>query len=202
MIKLLLSSGHGGNDSGAIGNGLNERDYCFDFVNRIHWILMNCYEYYDSFECIRVPNGANADDDVKGAVDFVNANYINGENTLAVDYHLNSFQDPDVHGWEIFCYNDQVSNFAANRLASLIKSTYDKLGIDFRGVKDGENKFGFISNTTPVSFIFELVFVTNLKEANILKGWDSSEQLAYGHAKALLDTLGVNYTVKQGTKFN
>jgi len=204
MKILFLSSGHGGSDPGACGNGLNERDFCDDFVNRVSWVLDNCFYFRGSFKHIRVPNGADANSDVNGAVNFINANYSScentlAENTLAIDYHLNAFSDPNAHGWEIFCYSDSSSNNIANTLANRLKPVYNSLNIPFRGVKDG-SQFGFIRRTVPTAFIFELAFVTNPREAEILKSWDGSEALVYSHAKALLDTLGMEYEIKPGSK--
>ena len=199
MNKLIISSGHGGSDPGACGNGLNERDFCNDFVNRIVWVLNNCFSYHSPLKILRVPNGADANSDVNGAVNFVNNNHVSGENTLAIDYHLNSFSDPGACGWEIFCYANSSSNATANRLANYLKPVYNSLSIPFRGVKNG-SQFGFIGRTIPTSFIFELAFVSNPREAEMLKGWDSSESLVYSHARSLLDTLGVQYTIKPGSK--
>lgn len=199
MEILFLSSGHGGSDPGACGNGLNERDFCNDFVNRVSWVLDNCFYFRSSFRHIRVPNGPDANSDVNGAVNFVNTNHNPCENTLAVDYHLNAFSEPSARGWEIFCYSDQASTAIANTLANNLQPVYNSLGIPFRGVKYG-SQFGFIGRTAPTAFIFELAFVTNPKEAEILKGWDSSEALVYSHAKALLNTLGVKYEIKPGSK--
>jgi N-acetylmuramoyl-L-alanine amidase len=66
-------------------------------------------------------------------------------------------------------------------------------------VKNG-SQFGFIGRTAPTAFIFELAFLTNPREAEILKSWNGSESLVYSHAKALLNTLGVQFDIKAGSK--
>lgn len=199
MGILFLSSGHGGSDPGACGNGLSERDFCNNFVNKVSWVLDNCFVYRSQFRHIRVPNGPDANSDVNGAVDFVNENHNPCENTLAIDYHLNAFGDPNARGWEILCYNDHQSTTIANNLANRLKPVYNSLDIPFRGVKNG-SQFGFIGRTAPTAFIFELAFLTNPREAEILKSWNGSESLVYSHAKALLNTLGVQYDIKAGSK--
>lgn len=199
MSKLLISGGHGGSDPGACGNGLNERDYCSEFIDRVRWVLDNCFNYRSPFKHIKVPNGSDANSDVNGAVTFVNNNYLSGENTLAIDYHLNASSNQKARGWEILCHTNSKSNEMANRLAKLLQPVYSKLEMPFRGVKCG-NDFGFIGRTKPTAFIFELAFVTNPYEAKTLKGKDSSESLVYSHARALLNTLGVQYEIKTGSK--
>jgi N-acetylmuramoyl-L-alanine amidase len=43
-MKLYLDPGHGGSDSGAVGNGLREKDITLDIGLRIRSILTNNYE--------------------------------------------------------------------------------------------------------------------------------------------------------------
>src|SRR4051794_5294066 len=43
MLKLFLDPGHGGTDSGAVGNGLREKDLTLDIALRIRDLLINNY---------------------------------------------------------------------------------------------------------------------------------------------------------------
>ncbi|PFK03837.1 N-acetylmuramoyl-L-alanine amidase, partial [Bacillus cereus] len=47
MFKLYVDPGHGGTDSGAMGNGLLEKDLTLDIALRIRMLLLNNYENVD-----------------------------------------------------------------------------------------------------------------------------------------------------------
>ncbi|TCJ89837.1 UNVERIFIED_ORG: N-acetylmuramoyl-L-alanine amidase [Anoxybacillus amylolyticus] len=44
MVKIFLDPGHGGNDTGAVGNGLLEKDITLFIALEINRLLQNEYE--------------------------------------------------------------------------------------------------------------------------------------------------------------
>src|SRR5699024_10640471 len=47
LMKLYLDPGHGGSDSGAQGNGMDEKNINLDIAQRIRTILTHEYSYVD-----------------------------------------------------------------------------------------------------------------------------------------------------------
>ena len=41
MVKIFIDPGHGGNDSGAVGNGLQEKNLTLQIASMIRNILLN-----------------------------------------------------------------------------------------------------------------------------------------------------------------
>lgn len=44
MVKIFIDPGHGGSDSGAVGNGLQEKNITLSIAQQIRRFLLNEYE--------------------------------------------------------------------------------------------------------------------------------------------------------------
>lgn len=96
LFKLYLDPGHGGTDSGAIGNGLQEKDLTLDIALRIRTLLLNNYENVDV--------NMSRETDV-----FVSlAERTNAANNWQADYflsiHINSADSSSANGYEDYIY--------------------------------------------------------------------------------------------------
>lgn len=97
MFKLYLDPGHGGTDSGAIGNGLLEKDLTLDIALRIRSLLLNNYENVD----VKMSRETDV---------FVSlTERTNAANTWQANYflsiHINSADSNSAKGYEDFIYN-------------------------------------------------------------------------------------------------
>lgn len=176
MPMVFLSAGHGGNDPGAVANGLYEKTINLN-------TLLACKE-----ELVR--HGVNVvcsrEKDVNDPVEqeVREANASNAD--IAVSFHANA---GGGDGFEVFYFS---KNAYGKKLATLCEKHAKTLGQNSRGVKAGD-KLYFIRNTKMASVLIESFFVDNATDKKI--GDTEEEQRAFGvaYAKAILEFLGIKY---------
>ncbi|MEG2230346.1 MAG: N-acetylmuramoyl-L-alanine amidase [Bacilli bacterium] len=122
--KVFIDPGHGGNDPGAIGNGMNEKDIVLEISKKVGNILTQ--------KGVTVEYSRTNDTYVSldGRAQMAN----NWGASLFVSIHSNSFGDSSARGTECFTYptaDSQNKKLSAN-VASAISS---KLGLINRGIK-------------------------------------------------------------------
>ena len=176
MPKVFLSAGHGGNDPGAVANGLYEKA-----INLT--TLLSCREellrHNVSVVCSRT---ADVEDPV--SKETSDANAVGAD--IAVSFHANA---GGGDGFEAYYYSTSAKG---KRLASLCEKYVTALGQNSRGLKHGD-KLYFIKNTKMTAVLVESFFVDNSTDKNI--GDTVAEQKAFGvaYAKAILEYLGITY---------
>ena len=174
--KVFLSAGHGGIDSGAVGNGLKEKDInlqtllaCKSELER-HGVVVVCSRTKDEIDTV--------------TQEVTEANSSGAE--IAVSFHANA---GGGDGFEAFYFS---SNAKGKKLAELGEKYVKALGQNSRGLKSGNHLY-FIKRTTMPSVLFESFFVDNAKDKTI--GDTVAEQQKFGvaYAKAILECLGITY---------
>lgn len=179
MAKVFLSAGHGGKDSGAVGNGLKE-----DEINL--QILKACKEELERHGVKVIASRLKDEDDpVQDEVKEANASGAD----VAISFHTNA---GGGDGSEAFAY---TSSKKGMKLAALGEKYVKELGQNSRGVKSGNHLY-FINHTTMPAVLFECFFIDNAKDKKI--GDTVKEQKAFGvaYAKAILEYLGIEYKAK------
>ena len=153
MNKLVcIDAGHGGYDSGAVGNGIKEKDVVLKVVKRIGRLLGDrgisiMYTrisdiYVGLKERCQIANSLNAD--------------------LFVSVHINSAASEQASGTETLCYNK-------NRLAEFIqKHLLSKLKLKDRGIKERKD-LAVLNGTLMTAVLCELAFLSNKAEAEFIK---------------------------------
>ncbi len=153
MSKLIcVDAGHGGDDSGAPGNGIKEKDVTLKAAERAGELLRKqginvvytriADNYVNLGERCRIANSNNAD--------------------LFVSIHINSSDNLQANGTETLCYS-------RNRLAELIqKNLLLKLKLRDRGVKERKDLY-VLNGTKMTAVLCELAFLSNKKEAEFIK---------------------------------
>lgn len=131
-ITIALDPGHGGGDTGAIGQNVYERDlnlkvakYLRDYLNE-----------YDDITVLMTHEGQNAENmTVLERGMFA----LNNNADLLLSLHFNSSSTSNVHGTEIFvtrCRTFDKYNKNTTELSNIILNNFSKLGIDItRGIK-------------------------------------------------------------------
>lgn len=174
MNKVFLTAGHGGNDSGAVANGLKEKD-----IN-LH-TLLGCKEELEKHGvkviCSRLKD---ENDNVYEEVREANASGA----SIAVSFHANAGKGD---GFEAFYY---VGNVKGKKLAQLAEKHIKALGQNSRGIKKGNHLY-FVRNTKMTAVLMESFFLDNATDKSI--GDTVAEQRAFGvaYAKAILEYLGI-----------
>lgn len=179
MPKVFLSAGHGGNDPGAVSNGLSEKTIN---LNTLLACKTELVRHGVAVACSRV---TDANDPVTQEVK--EANVSNAD--IAVSFHANA---GGGDGFEAYYHS---SNINGKKLAKLCEKHVKALGQNSRGIKTGD-RLQFIKNTKMTSVLVESFFVDNINDKTI--GDTVLEQKAFGvaYAKAILEFLGINYESK------
>ncbi len=174
--KVFLSAGHGGNDSGAVGNGLYEKNINLQILLACqaellrHGLVVVCSRTTDEKdpvnEEVREANASKAD--------------------IAVSFHTNA---GGGNGSETYYYPTDPNG---RRLAELCEKHTTALGQNSRGVKDGKN-LRFVNGTTMTAVLCECAFIDNASDIAIAD--TAAEQRAFGvaYAKAILEFFGIAY---------
>jgi len=161
---VVLDAGHGGKDTGARGDGIDEKD-----VNLA--IVLNVGERLTQ-KGIKVVYTRNDDsylslDEITSIANLYNA-------ALFVSIHSNANLSPDPSGTETYCYypmeNPQLylqKDERFNLATKLQQALVAKLGLNDRGVKQAN--FAVLRNTQMPSALVELAFISNPGECELLK---------------------------------
>lgn len=152
-MKVFINPGHDRMvDPGACGNGLEEADVVWDVGVLVQKYLENAgVEVLDCFQ----------DDDLGLVCEAANSMQAD----VFISIHCNSAISNLARGTETFVY-DFYSQ--ANKLAELVqKQIVTSVGTLNRGVK--EANFYVLRHTSMPAILVELAFVSNYKDAELLK---------------------------------
>lgn len=176
MAKVFLSAGHGGNDPGAVSNGLVEKE-----INLTTLLACNAELIRHGVQTV-CSRTTDENDPVGQEVQEANASGAD----LAVSFHANA---GGGDGFEAYYY---ASDANGKRLAGLGEKYVKALGQNSRGLKSG-NHLHFVKSTKMTAVLFESFFVDNATDKVI--GDTVAEQKAFGvaYAKAILEYLGITY---------
>ena len=176
MIRICVNAGHGGNDPGAVGNDIQEKDVNLRVALRLEEILRSVgYE---------VAMTRTADVGMSLAERMSKAQ----DSHLLVNIHHNGHSDPSARGIEVW---HQISSGVSEGIAG---ESHRKLtaAIPFpaRGIKTRENDhgtdwYGELRESPTTAIITETGFITNPTEAQ----WMKSGAFPTLQAQALADAI-------------
>ena len=170
-MKILINPGHGGNDCGAVGNGLIERDVALFIGNRVETYLQAVgYDarvfQYDGLKAIC--NEAN-----------------NWHADLFVSIHCNAFNGK-ASGTETIYYEHST---AGKKLANCIqRQIVSSLGTVDRGIKpkiSGDYDAYVTKYTDMPAVLVETAFIDNPNDAKLLV--DREDDFARAIARGVTD---------------
>ena len=170
MARILLISGHGGSDSGAVANGLTEKT--------MNWITMKA--------CSKVlqENGQTVIEDTENTKVSEEVILINSTKAdISINIHYNA---GGGDGFEGYYY---TSNAKAKQLLECIETEVKTIGQNSRGLKSG-NHLAVIKNTTPLSVLVEGAFIDS-NDRFIVDTIEEQEKIGQAYAKGILKYLGV-----------
>ena len=182
---IFLDPGHGGSDTGAVANGVREKDLTLSVYNKVSSRLASLGYL--------VLTSRNTDKDV-GLVNRADqANKSNADMFLSI--HFNAGGRGAAYGIETYYYRER-SNYdkhnnperleKSRKLAQKIQqSLVNKTGAYDRGVKS--ESFAVLRETSIPSILVELGFIDNPWEVSKIKTNEYQEKLADGIVNGIVE---------------
>ena len=189
MKKVFLGVGHGGKDSGAVGNGLFEKDlnlaialYCRDELVR-HGVE------------VKMSRTSDENDDLSEEIRECNSY----APTLAVDIHNNAGGGDGAEAF--YHYGGGTGEILAeNILHEIVDIGQNSRGAKTKQNAQGKDYYGFIRQTSCPAVIVECAFIDNVNDIQIVDTVDEQKDMGIAIAKGILKTLGIAYSLPQAYK--
>lgn len=180
--KVFLGVGHGGNDSGAVGNGLYEENLnlsialaCNDVLVR-HGVKTQMSRTKDENDTLN--------EEIKECNTF--------KPDLAIDIHNNAGGGDGAEAY--YHYGGGLSKtLADNVLAEIVKIGQNSRGAKTRKNAQGRDYYGFIRETSAPAVIVECAFIDNKTDIAIIDTAAEQKTMGIAIAKGILKTLGIAY---------
>lgn len=179
MTKIFLDAGHGGSDSGAVGNGLREKDLTLDIAKRIRKYLNDNYTGY----AIKLSRTSDVYLSLSQRTNMANA----WKADLFVSIHINAGGGT---GYEDFIYNGSTSS--KTRSSQDIIHTEIMRNID--NVRDrGKKKanFAVLRLSNMPALLTENLFIDTKADADKLKQSSFLDAIAKGHGDGIAKFFGL-----------
>lgn len=193
-VKLYFDAGHGGKDSGAVGNGLYEKNIVLTLAKKTEEIVKANYKNIEVMQTrtsdIFLSLDERTDKANKWGAD------------IFVSFHCNASTSPTARGFETYIYPQADARTRAfqNVIHSEIWNQISKTaGVTDKGKKQAN--FHVLRESSMVALLSENLFVSNSSDADLLKQENFLDKLAWGHAIGLEKFLGlqkVDKPIEQG----
>lgn len=183
--KIVIDAGHGGKDSGAVGNGLLEKNITLA-------LALACREYL---------NATYSDLDVKLTREtdvFIElSERANIANNFGADvflsFHINANPNASANGYESYIYNGFSAGATKEKAEKLQyavhKAAAARVNMNDRGMK--EANFAVVRETNMSAILTESGFISNKLDTDKMKTPQWIQATAQGHAEGLAAFLGL-----------
>lgn len=180
--KVFLGVGHGGTDSGAIGNGFKEKDLNLSIALACNEILTN--------HGVTVIMSRTKDENDTIYNEIAECN--NFKPDLAIDIHNNA---GGGDGAECFYHHKggKGKTLAENILTEIVKTGQNSRGVKTRINSNGKDYYAFIRETNAPAVIVECAFIDNSADIQIINNKDRQAAMGIAIARGILRTLGIPY---------
>lgn len=180
MAKVYVGIGHGGYDSGAVGNGFKEKDLTLS-------IGKYCNERLKQYGIeTKISRTTDCDSSIKSKVAASNA--FNAD--VCMDIHINA---GGGDGSEV--YYSHVSPNGKKLAQSIVDATLairqNTRGIKVRLDKDGTDYYGMIRETDAPAVLVECAFIDNATDIQIINTEAKRKAFGYAIADGVAKYLGV-----------
>ncbi|MGG6437365.1 N-acetylmuramoyl-L-alanine amidase [Saccharococcus caldoxylosilyticus] len=184
MVRIVLDAGHGGQDSGAVGNGLKEKDLTLAIVKHIGRLL-------GDYESVEVHYTRTDDRFLELSERAAIANKLKADYFISV--HINAGGGT---GFESYIFNNtkDAKTIAYQNVihAEIMKAIGN---VTDRGKKRAN--YAVLRETHMPAILTENLFIDNASDATKLKSEQFLLQVAYGHVVGLEKAFGLK---KKGGK--
>ena len=180
--KIFIGVGHGGTDSGAVANGLKEKDLnlaivlaCRDELTR-HGVTVGMSRTKDEADPLA--------DEIKECNAF--------KPDYAVEIHNNAGGGDGV---EIYHHygGGKGKTLAQNVLNEIVAIGQNSRGLKIKKNDQGKDFYGWIRQTVAPACLIECAFVDNKKDITIIDTAAEQKAMGIAIAKGVLKTLGIKW---------
>lgn len=176
MVKLFIDPGHGGSDSGAVGNGLREKDLTLTLAKKVRDLLTN----YENVQ-VRLSRDTDIFISLNGRADMAN----NWGADYFMSIHINASGGT---GFETYIHTGASS--ASVRYQDIIHpAIVSSIDIRDRGQKSAN--YAVLRETTMPAILTENGFIDNASDASKLKSDAFLNKVAQGHVDGLVKAFGL-----------
>jgi len=182
LVKIFIDAGHGGKDSGAVGNGLQEKNITLDICQRIAAGL-KAYENTTVLMSRTSDTFPSLDDRTNEA----NA----AKADLFISVHINSGA-ATARGFESHIYTTADAGTKALQNVmhqEIYNAAYKDAGEPDRGKK--QSNFHVLRESNMKAILTENLFISNTADAKNLSSADFRQKIAQGHINGLEKFLGL-----------
>lgn len=196
-LTIVIDAGHGGEDGGAEGNGLVEKELNLDVSKRLSSLLRNAginvvmtreddvllYDVNSDYE------GKKKYQDVRRRLEIAQSQ----ENPVFVSIHMNYFAQTQYSGLQVwYSKNDARSRILANLVQSNVKSRLQPN--NKRNIKEATSAIFLLDNATFPAVLIECGFLSNPEEARALGDENYRQELAKSIYQAIMTFISQNNT--------
>ncbi|MBW8350278.1 N-acetylmuramoyl-L-alanine amidase [Bacillus sp. IITD106] len=179
--KIVIDAGHGGKDSGAIGNGFFEKNIALDIAKKVEYYLNT---YYLGHE-VRLTRSDDTFLELKDRANIANR----WGADVFVSIHLNSF-DSKTSGYEDYRHSKKTDGvLLQNIMHKHIAPIYSSNGIKDRGEKKAD--FAVLRETNMPAILTENGFIDNSGDMALIKQEWFRNLIAKAHADGIAEFLGL-----------
>lgn len=196
-ITIVLDAGHGGEDGGAQGNGLSEKDLNLDITLRVATLLreqgVNVVLTRDTdillYDTESDYKGQKKAQDLRKRLEITNS----CENPVLVSIHMNYFAQTQYSGLQVwYSKNDSRSKTLANLIQSNVKNTLQPN--NNRATKEATSSIFLLHNATFPAVLIECGFLSNPDEARALGDANYRQELANSIFHSIMTYISQNNT--------
>lgn len=169
-MKIFINPGHGGDDCGAVGNGLKERDVVLRIGKRVENYLRAVGYDVKLFQY----------DGLQAICDDANSWYAD----YFISIHCNAVDNPQAHGTETF-----FASPAGEKLALAIQNQIVKTLGTFHRKVERRNHYVTLHTDMPAVLV-ETAFLSNTDDAKLLR--EREDDFARAIARGISDFFAAN----------
>ena len=172
QAQVILDAGHGGSDPGKIGlNNLLEKEKITAELTR-----------KEDKGLVTTGDGSKKTEDMQARVKMINET----KPVLTVSIHQNSYEDPEIHGAQVFYYSHSREGEA---VAKILQESLQEIDPENHRQAKANETYYLLRRTKVPTVIVECGFLTNPEEAEKLSGEEYQEQVAEAVAKGIAKCL-------------
>jgi N-acetylmuramoyl-L-alanine amidase len=195
MVKIYWDKGHGGRDSGAVGNGLQEKELVSKIVNYGMSYLSSNYEGFEQ-KTSRVSDETRTLDQRTDEANSWGA-------SLLVSVHINSATAKTANGFETHIYPSVDAKTIAfqNMLHNEIMQVNKAFGAtNDRGMK--RSNFHMLRESKMTACLTENLFIVNVSDSNKLKNEEYLKAIGEAHARGIAKFKGFKKKISKPPENN